>query len=58
LRPGTEKEFVDYMASKGFEFVGDDEVWIRRAWLDKIFVNRQRMGWLWRARRRIASLFS
>ncbi|HEY2944873.1 MAG TPA: FkbM family methyltransferase [Vicinamibacteria bacterium] len=58
LHPGTEKEFVDYMASKGFEFVRDDEIWQRRAWLDKVFVNRQRMGWFWRARRRMAATFS
>jgi FkbM family methyltransferase len=58
LRPGTEAEFVAYMASKGFQFVGDDEVSLHRAWLDKQFVNGRRMGWLWRARRRIGSLFS
>jgi FkbM family methyltransferase len=58
LRQASETEFIDYMAGKGFEFVGDVDIWTRRAWLDKIFVNSERMGWLWRARRRIRSLFS
>jgi FkbM family methyltransferase len=58
LRPGTETEFVDFMAGKGFQFVGDTALWEHRAWLDKQWVNPERMGWLWRARRRIRSLFS
>jgi len=58
LRQGTETEFIEYMASKGFQFLGDSSVWERRAWVDKQFINPQRMGWLWRARRRIRSLFS
>jgi FkbM family methyltransferase len=58
IRPGTETEFVEYMTGKGFQFEGDTEIWTGRAWLDKIFVNPDRMGWMWRARRRLGSLFS
>lgn len=60
LQPGTEADFVAYMASKGFQFAGDDSVHKDRAWLDKDFVNPQRVnpqrqGWLTRAHARIRS---
>jgi FkbM family methyltransferase len=41
-RPGTEKEFVDYLSGHGFDFERDTEVRGNRVWLDKWFVNRQR----------------
>ena len=60
MRPGTEGEFVVYMASMGFELLGDDAVYMDRAWLDKDFVNPRRAkpqnrGWLARAQARIRS---
>jgi FkbM family methyltransferase len=39
-RPGTETEFVTYMASQGFDFKGDISVREGRRWLDKRFVRR------------------
>ena len=56
LRQGSENEFIEYMAGKGFQFVSDVDVWARRAWLDKIFVNPDRLSWTARARLRFRSL--
>lgn len=43
-RPGTEKEFVEYLSGHGFDFERDTEVRGDRLWLDKWFVNRERTG--------------
>jgi FkbM family methyltransferase len=40
-RPGTEQEFVDYLASHGFTFERDTGVRPQRVWLDKWFLNRR-----------------
>jgi len=37
--PGTEEEFVTYMAKMGFRFGGDFEIAEGRRWLDKLFIN-------------------
>jgi FkbM family methyltransferase len=39
----TEQEYLDYMASMGFAFVRDIDVEKTRSWLDKEFVNTQRL---------------
>ena len=51
-RPGTEKEFVDYLAGHGFDFERDTGVRPNRVWLDKWFVNRRRTGAAGERRRR------
>jgi FkbM family methyltransferase len=43
-RPGTEEEFVDYLAGHGFDFERDTAVRRDRVWLDKWFVNRRWTG--------------
>ncbi len=53
FRQGTAAEFVSYMQSQGFEFERDSGDY--GAWLDKAFVNPQRLGWLARARRYLRS---
>ena len=41
-KPGTEEEFVRYLAGHGFEFERDSAIRGDRLWLDKSFVNRNR----------------
>jgi len=45
-RGGTEQEFIDYLAAKGFRFVRDLDVFKDRAWLDKEFVNTEHERYL------------